>query len=248
MRRFVIVIVALAAAVVMASGVLACDGNNPNCDDDHHIDVRGLLKLACDSNDPSCSDDHHIDVRGLLKLACDSSDINCDGDHHRDLPGGRRIASATGAKKLTFMAIPKSVNRDALTRRLSARSRALERRSLTSPSDTASVGFTEPKDTPRKPSLKADAVERLRNADPRDFPVLMGFLQKRIPVDAKDSHGNTLLFYFAAKGDLGAVQYLLSKGADPMCKNKAGCTPLSCARARGASQVVKLLETATAKR
>ncbi len=264
MRRFVMVIVALAAAVVMASGVLACDGNSPGCDDEHHIDVRGLLKLACDSGDPSCSSDHHIDVRGLLKLACDSNDpgcadehhidvrgllklacdggnSNCDGDHHRDLPGGRRIASATGAKKLTFMAIPKSVNRDALTRRLSARSRALERRSLTPGSDTASLGSTEPKNPRRKPSLKADAVERLRKADPNDFPVLMGFLQKRIPVDAKDSHGNTLLMAASSRGNLPMVKLLLEKGADvkPMARN--GGTALMYAAAQGHTDVVKEL-------
>lgn len=43
------------------------------------------------------------------------------------------------------------------------------------------------------------------------------------------------------------MQYLLSKGADPKCTNKNGCTPLDCAKVKGHNAVASLLEGAGAK-
>jgi hypothetical protein len=98
-----------------------------------------------------------------------------------------------------------------------------------------------------KYTLNEKETERLQKADPKEFPVIAALLNKPIPVNAKDRQGNTLLFYMASAGDAPRVKYLLSKGADPQCKNANGCTPLSCAKAKGHREVVSLLEKASAK-
>jgi hypothetical protein len=151
--------------------------------------------------------------------------VECD--HHPDLDGLNRVASAPKQKKLAFMGIPKSVNRE-----------AFQTKGIRPSSFTASVGSVEPKS---KATWDAEALARIQKADPKDFPVLMGFLKKRIPVNAQDTYGNTLLFYMAARGDVKAVKYLLEKGADPKVKNTKGYTAVDFAKAKGHTSVVSLL-------
>ncbi|MFH1113966.1 MAG: ankyrin repeat domain-containing protein [Pseudomonadota bacterium] len=278
MRRLTVVLAALAATMALGSGVWACNAEEcndyapdlkdfirlacegANCSGDHHIDVRGLLRLSswdcppnsppgsCSNysndiksllmlacNDPNCSDDFRKELKDMKKLACDNP--NCEDDYAPDLKGLLRLACddpncdndyAPGRGSSSIALVPKNAPLAA-----GAISKGIN------PASTAQGKATY--------SLDEAAIERLQKADAKDFPVLTAFLNKRIPVDAKDSKGNTLLFYSAVKGDAPAVQFLLSKGADPKCTNKNGCTPMDCAKAKGHKAVVSVLEKTGSK-
>lgn len=60
--------------------------------------------------------------------------------------------------------------------------------------------------------------------------------------NTRDSDGNTLLMRVAEYRNADAVKYLLSKGLDPLEKNKAGLTALDLARKAGKQENVQLLE------
>jgi len=98
-----------------------------------------------------------------------------------------------------------------------------------------------------KTETEQQIMERIAAASPKDFPVLMKFLSRRIPIDGRDANGMTLLVWASGTGKADAVKYLLSRGADPNCKTKGGCNPLACAKAKGHTDVVKMLEAAGAK-
>lgn len=55
-------------------------------------------------------------------------------------------------------------------------------------------------------------------------------IEKGVDVDARDALGNTVLMLAAKQGDLDAVNYFVSKGADPMASNNAGEIVLEEAR------------------
>lgn len=61
------------------------------------------------------------------------------------------------------------------------------------------------------------------------------------PALAKDNHGSTKLHYSAAKGDIRAMQCLISQGAGVDYKNKVGQTPLHAAVWSGNIQAAELL-------
>lgn len=62
------------------------------------------------------------------------------------------------------------------------------------------------------------------------------------PIDSRDWQGRTALSWAAAKGDLGAVELLLDRGADPNISSLNGSTPLMFAsRAPNASCIRPLL-------
>ncbi|MFC1836859.1 ankyrin repeat domain-containing protein [Thermodesulfobacteriota bacterium] len=189
---------------------LACD--YPGCDGWHH-EKKKLQELAC--NTPSCGEGwlKPPDLfKGLMQLAC--SWDGCDGGWLVD-PDTQKLSRTQTAKAdskgLKFMGVRKSIN----------------------PADLeASVAK-------KTDQTLAQAMDRIRDADPKDFPVFTAFLKKRVPVNAKDSHGNTLLFYVAAQGNARAVAWLLKKGADPKCKNDAGCTALDCAKTQETKKLLK---------
>ncbi|MFC1833603.1 ankyrin repeat domain-containing protein [Thermodesulfobacteriota bacterium] len=191
---------------------MACQGGSLDCG--YHHEKKKLQELACDV--PGCGSGYLKPkdlFKGLMQLACDVP--GCGGylvDPETEKLGRKQLAKADS--KLKFMGVRKSVNPDALESSIAKK---------------------------KEPSL-AQAMDRIRDADPKDFPVLIGFLKKRIPVNAKDSKGNTLLFYVAAQGNARAVAWLLKKGADPKCKNDAGCTALDCAKANKHTAVMSLLE------
>ena len=280
MKRLTLILVALAlVSLMVVPAVWACDPDDPSCGNyapdlkdfirlacdagsgvgcDHHIDVRGLLKLACETD----NDCYKKDLKGLLQLACPAGvdecfrkelgkfkqlacetiddcykkdlfkglmQLACDTINDcfkSDLPQGNQIASVPSEKKLAFMGVSKNVNPDDLEKRLASRTLPVEPKNI----------------KPQKTAQTDKATQRLRKADPKDFPLLTAFLQKKIPVDAKDAKGNTLLLYMAARGNAQAVEYLLSKGADPKCTNKNGCSPLSCAKTKEIKKLMQLAD------
>lgn len=100
------------------------------------------------------------------------------------------------------------------------------------------------KDVMKHLCAEAKAEEKL---PAKDFPVLMGILNQPIPVNLCDSKGNSLLLYAAAKGNVPLTEALLAKGADKSYKNGQGCDASTCAKLSGQTQIVQLLEKASAK-
>ncbi len=80
----------------------------------------------------------------------------------------------------------------------------------------------------------------------------VSFLKKNIEADKswvtkKWPDGTTLLIYAARKGQLKAVKYLISAGADVNASNNDGETALSVAEDEGHDDVVDLLKQNGAK-
>ena len=65
--------------------------------------------------------------------------------------------------------------------------------------------------------------------------------------NARQAGGFTPLLVAAAKGQLDNVKALLEKGADPSGANDAGATPLVLARARKHDEIVRFLESKSAR-
>src|SRR4029077_19341540 len=74
-------------------------------------------------------------------------------------------------------------------------------------------------------------------ADP--IPVMELLAASGANVDARDETQGTLLMYFARRGNVGAVQWLLAHGADRNARNKNGNTAAEIGRAH--ARIVRLL-------
>ena len=76
----------------------------------------------------------------------------------------------------------------------------------------------------------------------RDGPETVAWFFSDPVVNAADNQGNTALHLAAAEGLAGAVEPLLSAGADPRLRNLAGQLPADVARQNGHRDVAALLE------
>ncbi|HEY7309173.1 MAG TPA: ankyrin repeat domain-containing protein [Gemmataceae bacterium] len=74
-------------------------------------------------------------------------------------------------------------------------------------------------------------------ADP--VPVMELLAEHGANVNARDETQSTLLMYFARRGHVGPVQWLLSHGADPNARNRSGKTAADLGRAKPG--IVRLL-------
>ena len=77
--------------------------------------------------------------------------------------------------------------------------------------------------------------------------ILINYLKAKMPVDDKDLHGHTALFYAAANGHVGCCRVLLQHKADHNKRNLHGDTILGAAVLAGNLDTVKLLVKVGAK-
>ena len=71
------------------------------------------------------------------------------------------------------------------------------------------------------------------------IPVMELLAASGADIDARDENHGTLLMYFARRGNVGAVQWLLAHGADRNTRNKSGKTAAEIGRAH--ARIVRLL-------
>src|SRR6267142_6172252 len=69
-------------------------------------------------------------------------------------------------------------------------------------------------------------------AQAQSAEVAAALLDAGSQIDSKDVHGNTPLFkaVFECKGSGDIIKLLRTRGADPLCENKHGQTPIGLAR------------------
>ncbi len=237
MKRIKRVLSMTAVLFLVYTGPVATACDMPGCIV-KPTDMGEILRLACDMPecegdlkpealedlkrlacwDPGCGELIDGEIDRLRKLAC--SDPGCERAPTVD--DLIRLAAGKAAdrpEKYVMMGVRRTPETTGLEAKLEKRARA---------------------------EIPERAV-RLRNADREEFPILTRLLSRPVPVNTKDSEGNTLLHAAAALGDARLVALLLSGGADARAANAAGCTPLACARLRGHDTVVTLLEKACAK-
>ncbi len=222
--------IAILVGLFAAPAAMACD---PGLDC-YHIDLKGLLQLACDVNTgDGC--DFRSELDKLKELA------------FRGSPGGKGELTLAHVIRLAC---------DLSTGDGCDFNRNLPGSTVVASASKPETKFMAPNRNPttgtprmekRAGSPDPDAMARIAAASPEDFPLLMKFLSKKININGQDPNGLTLLIWASAQGRTDAVKYLLSKGADPTCKSKSGCTPLACAKNKGHKEVVKILEEAGAK-
>ena len=82
-------------------------------------------------------------------------------------------------------------------------------------------------------------VEVLQSTSSALFPADLG--NRAVAIDSRDSDGDTPLHIVASRGDLVAVELLLSAGANPNAVGDMGQTPLHIAISRGSPEVVAAL-------
>jgi len=206
----------------------------------HHVDLDNLLSLAGDredcedlipelkrliklTRDPTFCEQHCIELSGLVKLACQHE--KCE-----DFVVDPECLIKAACGPMDWATCKRELNH--LRQLVCGRSQSgkecklrVKHLMMIAGGDAGSAG-----------SVRA-----------ADFPRLAAFLKKRVPVNARDSKGNHLLVYAAAKGNVPLVKALIAHGANVDCKNSNGCTPLACAKIKRHSAVIEILERQGAK-
>src|SRR5687768_10928908 len=86
------------------------------------------------------------------------------------------------------------------------------------------------------PPNEIDIYSKIRSGSPEGVRELV---ESGVPINQRDSAGNTLLMQAVMYGNSGIVKYLLERGADANLTNHAGATALM--RAAGSHEKIKLL-------
>jgi Meckel syndrome type 1 protein len=91
------------------------------------------------------------------------------------------------------------------------------------------------------------AAQLRRAAELGDVPALQALLNKQPVIDARDAGGRTALMLATLRGRTGAVDVLLSSGADPNAADARGTTPLQAALAGNQPAIAEALRRAGAR-
>jgi ankyrin repeat protein len=90
----------------------------------------------------------------------------------------------------------------------------------------------------RYAELQEIALDAAREGD---VNTLRPMIQAGLPIELKDSKGNSLLMLAAYHGEIATVRMLLAEGADPDARNDREQTPLAGVAFKGYLEVAQIL-------